>query len=80
MKFKTAMMYFRQDPFYSGIVQCTALYISRPSFNIPYHLKIYLIINRSCPYYCFMYVFMSQNSVSTIKLQSNKSYLKAIVA
>ena len=54
---------------------------SMPSFeyfNIPYHLKIYLIINRSCPYYFFMYVFMSQNSVSTIKPQSNKFYLKAI--
>ena len=50
-------------------------------FNIPYHLKIYLIINRSCPYYFLMYVFMSQNSVSTIiKPQSNKFYLTAIVA
>ena len=25
-------------------------------FNILYRLKIYLIINRSCPYYFFMYV------------------------
>lgn len=41
-------------------------------FYIPYHLKIYLIINRSSPYYFFMYVFMSQNGVSTLNRRATR--------